>query len=127
MNVFVFGNPDVVGDSLPIRILPSLQKEFPNLSFQVLDPNEEWDIPEDLVIIDTVHGINEVTVFTDLDRFSASPNVSLHDFDAYTNLRLLQKLGKLKKITIIGVPQSGNEKEVPFAITEIINGLYNVF
>lgn len=102
--VYVFGNPDIKEDSLPLKILPRLQKEFPDISFQVLDPNEEWDVPENLMMIDTVVGIDKITIFDDLDQFSLAPRVSLHDFDAYANLRLLKKLGKLKKITIIGVP-----------------------
>jgi len=102
--VYVFGNPDIKEDSLPLKILPLLQKKFPDISFRVLDPNEEWDAPENLVIIDTVLGIDKVIVFNDLDQFALAPRVSLHDFDAYANLRLLQKLGKLRGIKIIGIP-----------------------
>ncbi|MEK7576300.1 MAG: hypothetical protein AAB482_01260 [Patescibacteria group bacterium] len=109
MNVFVFGNPDIEEDSLPLRILPHLQKEFSNIVFETLDPNEDWNIPENLVIIDTVVGIKDVTALDSLDAFESAPRVSLHDFDAYTNLRLLQKLGKLKKIKIIGVPPDMEE------------------
>ncbi|HEY4477353.1 MAG TPA: hypothetical protein VJB56_01885 [Candidatus Paceibacterota bacterium] len=107
--VYVFGNPDIKEDSLPLQILPRLQKEFPDILFRVLDPNEEWDAPENLVIIDTVLGIDKVTVFDDLDQFSLAPRVSLHDFDAYANLRLLSKLGKLKTIKIIGVSPETQE------------------
>ena len=109
--VYVFGNPDIKEDALPLKILPHLQKKFPDISFRVLDPNEEWDAPENLVIIDTGLGIDKVTVFDDLDRFSLAPRVSLHDFDAYANLRLLQKLGKLKTLKIIGVPADTSKKE----------------
>lgn len=109
MTVFVFGNPDVEEDSLPMRILPSLQKEFPSILFQMLDPNEEWNVSENLIIIDTVVGINDVTLFDSLDVFESAPRVSLHDFDAYANLRLLAKLGKLKKIKIIGIPSKMQE------------------
>ncbi|MGC9968502.1 MAG: hypothetical protein ABSC29_02105 [Minisyncoccia bacterium] len=109
MIVYVFGNPDLPADSLPLRILPELQKRFPQVQFEVKDPNEEWDVPEELTIIDTVEGINEVTVFDDLAKFAAVPRVTMHDFDALTNLRYLQKLGKFKKIKIIGVPGAMDE------------------
>ena len=109
MIVYVFGNPDLPADSLPLRILPELQKRFPQVQFEAKDPNEEWDVPEELIVIDTAEGINEVTVFDDLARFAAVPHVTMHDFDALTNLRYLQKLGKLKKIKIIGVPGVMNE------------------
>jgi len=104
MTVFVFGNAALEQDSLPLRILPDLETRFPGVSFQVLDPNEEWDVPKEMIVIDTVMGIKDITVFDGLEQFSAAPRVSLHDFDAYANLRLLSKLGKLKNIKIIGVP-----------------------
>ncbi|MFH1631630.1 MAG: hypothetical protein ABIA47_01210 [bacterium] len=102
--IFVFGNPDVEIDSLPLKILPELKTALPNIKFEVHDPNEEWDIPDDFIVIDTVLGIDDVTVFDDLEAFAAAPRVSLHDFDALANLRLMQKLGKLNKIKIIGIP-----------------------
>lgn len=111
MTVYVFGNPDLPADSLPLKILPELEKKFPQARFEVKDPNEEWDVPEDLIVIDTVEGIKEVTVFDDLAKFAAVPRVTMHDFDALTNLRYLQKLGKLKKIKIIGVPPGISEAE----------------
>jgi len=104
MTVFIFGNPDLAADALPLRILPQLRQLLPTVTFAVRDPNEEWDVPETLVILDTVVGIPAVTVFDDLRMFSPAPRVTLHDFDALSNLRLLQKLGKLKQVKIIGVP-----------------------
>ncbi len=99
MTIYVFGNPDIPEDSLPLRILPRLRLAFPDISFEIKDPNEEWDVPENLTVIDTAVGINGIHVFSDLETFSNTPRVSLHDFDALTQLRYLQKLGKLKKIT----------------------------
>ena len=104
MIVYVFGNPDLPEDSLPLRILPALQKELPQAQFVVKDPNEDWDVPEDLVVLDTVQGITDVTIFNDLTSFAATPRVTMHDFDALTNLRYLQKLGKIKKVTVVGIP-----------------------
>lgn len=112
MTIYVFGNPDIEQDSLPIRILPELKKQFPNLQFEIKDPNEEWDAlsasdgAEELIVIDSVVGIDSVRVFENLKNFSNSPRVSMHDFDALANLLYLQKLGKLKKIKIIGIPVS---------------------
>ncbi len=102
--IFVFGNEDVPIDSLPLRIVPALRLAFPECRFEIKDPNEEWDVPEELIIIDNVVGLEAPRTFDDLRHFSAGPMVSLHDFDAYANLRLLQKLGKLKRLKIIGLP-----------------------
>lgn len=111
MKIFVFGNPDMETDSLPLKILPQLEKELPEIDFQIKDPNEEFEIPEEFVILDTVHGIDNVQVFSDLKSFSNHPHVSLHDFDLWSELRYLEKLGKLKKIKIIGIPPNISQKE----------------
>jgi Ni,Fe-hydrogenase maturation factor len=129
MKIFVFGNPDLQQDSLPLKILPELKKCFNRsappaggaaggrrIEFKVQDPNEEWEIPEELIVIDTILGIDKVTVFLDLKRFEQTPRNTLHDFDALNYLRYLQKLGKLRKIKIIGLPPTISEKK---AIDEI--------
>ena len=124
MTVFVFGNPDLAQDSLALKILPALEKEFPRLKFIVQDPNEEWAVPEELVIIDNVVGLERVQVFDNLQEFAAPPRVSLHDFDAWTNLRYLQKLGRLKKITIIGLPPALPVKTALAETKTILAGLF---
>lgn len=104
MRFFVFGNPDLEVDALPVQLLPELRKEFVDVSFEVLDPNEEWDVPKHMNIIDTVVGIDEVTVFEDLNTFIQTPKMTCHDFDAYSNLQFLKKLGKIESVYIIGIP-----------------------
>ncbi|MFA6295052.1 MAG: hypothetical protein WC666_01355 [Candidatus Paceibacterota bacterium] len=129
MKVFIFGNPDILIDSLPLRILPQLKVLYPNIEFEVKDPNEEWDFSSrprlearprgeasDLTIIDTAIGIKKVTVFHDLKQFALPPRLGMHDFDAFTNLRYLMKLGKINTVTIIGIPPEINEEK---AIEEI--------
>jgi hypothetical protein len=102
--VYIFGNPDLAIDSLPIRLLPQLQKENPDFTFILKDPNEEWDVPEEMLIIDTAINAKKVTIFKDLKSFMTGPRLSMHDFDALSNLLFLEKLGRLKKIKIIAVP-----------------------
>jgi hypothetical protein len=118
--IFVFGNPELPMDSLPLKILPELQRAFPTISFEVKDPNEEWDVPPELTVIDTVLGPKEVTVFNDLDEFIGAPQMTMHDFDALANLKYMKKLGKLKKIRIIGVPPDMDEKGAVEAVCKII-------
>ncbi|KKS36768.1 MAG: hypothetical protein UU98_C0021G0005 [Parcubacteria group bacterium GW2011_GWD2_42_14] len=91
-------------DSLPTRLLPKLRELFPEVTFTILDPNEEWEVEKDMIIIDTVVGIEEVTVFESLEAFSKTPRVTCHDFDAYTNLQFLKKLGTIDSTYIIGIP-----------------------
>lgn len=123
MHIFVFGNPDLLMDSLPIRLIPQLQPLFPDVEFVTLDPNEEWDIPRHMIIIDTVVGITEVTVFTNLDTFIRAPRITCHDFDAYANLLLMKKLGKIDGVTIVGVPAGADENVLP----HVINTIHTVY
>ena len=109
--VFLFGNSDIEMDSLPIRLVPNLEKQFPDTTFTILDPNEEWEIPDPFVVIDTVVGLTDIHVFRSLDEFERAPTVSMHDFDALFNLRYLAKLGKLKRVIIIGLPPEIKETE----------------
>lgn len=119
MTVFVFGNPDLPSDSLPSKILPQLYAKFPEHHFELKDPNEEWDVPEELIIIDTVRGLEKVRVFSDIESFAASPRITLHDFDALSHLRYLVKLGRLKKIKIIGLGPMISEKEALEGVSAI--------
>ena len=118
--VFIFGNPDIEDDALPIKLMPRLQQVFPNIYFETKDPNEEWDMPEEITIIDTVINLKDVTVFDDLDAFDTAPRLTMHDFDALANLHYMKKLGRLKKIKIIGVPPDIDEKKAFSAISKIL-------
>jgi hypothetical protein len=80
----------------------------------------------DIVAIDTVVGIKDVTVFDSLDKFSAPPRVGMHDFDALSNLRLLFKLGKIKSVKIIAVPPEIAESEAIEKISQEIKKINTV-
>lgn len=119
-DIFVFGNPDVPEDALPLKIVPRLKEKFSFVHFHVVDPNEEWDMPEEVVIIDTIINANTVKIFYGLEQFVAAPRVTTHDFDALAQLRYLQKLGKIKKVTVIGVPSMISEDEAFEAVSEML-------
>ena len=134
MKIFVFGNPDLAGDNIALRILPKLQKKFPLIQFIHKDPLENWTLDngepsgrrlndrqicdqesekEKIVIIDAVKGISKVTVFDGLENFTAAhKRMTMHDFDLYDELALLQKLKKLPKVAIIGIPWGESEKDI---------------
>jgi len=120
MHIYVFGNPDLKMDSLPIKLLPQLKKKFPEHIFTILDPNEEWKVERNMLIIDTVMSIEEVTLFENLSHFLKTPRVTCHDFDAYTNLQFLLKLRKIESVTIIGVPTDSNKEITLLEITNIL-------
>lgn len=119
LTIHVFGNPLLPFDSLPLKLLPQLKKQFPNIDFVTLDPNENIKpINKQLIIIDTVIGIDKVTLLNDLDKIQLDKIYSLHDFDLGFQLKLLQKIGELEKITILGVPPDIQQQE---ALKQLIN------
>lgn len=105
--IFVAGNPLVGNDSLPVKLISKLQKQFPDYDFVHWDPTEEIPISKnrELIIIDTVAGIKKVTIINDLNHIILSPRVSLHDYDLPIQLGLLKKLKKINKFIIIGIPE----------------------
>lgn len=113
MTIYIFGNPLVPQDSLPVKLLPELKKEFPDIEFVIRDPTENWTGDEkEVIIIDTIVGIDKVTLFNSLDSFQQTGSrISLHDYDVFFDLALLLKLEKIKKITILGVPPTIGSKE----------------
>lgn len=124
MKVYVLGNPDVDIDSVPLKLLPKLEEKFPGINFIHFDPTEDIDIVDKhFIIIDTVLSLNKVTLFNDLNRWTISPRISLHDFDLPLFLGLLKKLGKVKKITIIGIPEKGNSKKMLLDVAKFLKDI----
>jgi Ni,Fe-hydrogenase maturation factor len=111
--IHILGNPLLDFDNLPIQLAPKLQKLFPEIDFVITDPSENLDpIDGELIIIDTVEGIEKVVLIDDIGKLETSKIYSLHDFDLAFNLKLLQKIGKLKRVKIFGLPMKGDEEEI---------------
>ncbi len=103
--IYIFGNPLLDFDSLPIKMAPGLSRLFPALTFEIIDPNENLH-PENqtLVVIDTVINATEPFLINDIEMLELSPRYSMHDLDLAFTLKLLKKIGSLKYVYIIGVP-----------------------
>ncbi len=124
MKIYVFGNPLVKEDSIPLKLLPDLKKSFPKIEFIITDPNENFP-PKDennLVILDTVIGIKKPLILN-LNDFDSKKNtpVSPHDYDLLFHLLLLRKLGKIRTVKIIGLPINFNRKKYLTDILILIN------
>jgi Ni,Fe-hydrogenase maturation factor len=111
MKVYVFGNQDYEGDLVAIKAAKKLEGVIESVEFIVVNPNE--DLPfageNNVVILDAMQGINKVTEIneTDLGKLDIGKSVTVHDFDLGFQLKYLKKLGKLKRVIIIGLPQEG--------------------
>ena len=110
MTIFVFGNQDHFEDSL--ALLVSKKINIPDISFEIIPPNDDLPTPDSksVTILDTVYGIDKITLITekDLDKIIPSPRTTAHDYDLSFQLKYLLKLGKLEKINIIGLPYEGS-------------------
>ena len=104
MKISVFGNPDLANDKAALKLIPWLKQKYPGAEVKVEDPSEGLLPAADWIIVDVCQGIKQLTEFTDLDQFSAVRRVSVHDYDLITELKLLKKLGQIKKLTILAVP-----------------------
>lgn len=124
MKFFCFGNPLVKQDSLPILLISELNKAFPEIEFIEAESPEDLEGESEINIIDTAEGIDRVREIN-LDDLKDHKCCSLHDFDLSMSLKLMQKLGRLKKIMIIGIPLKYTKKkalsELKEKISEVIS------
>ncbi|MDZ7587625.1 MAG: hypothetical protein U0946_07775 [Patescibacteria group bacterium] len=103
MKISVFGNPDLKEDNAAIKLIPSLRKKYPEAEIKVEDPTEGLKPVDDWIIVDVCQGIDKLTEFEDIDKFESLRRVSVHDYEVSMELKLLKKLGKIKKLKIIVV------------------------
>jgi len=123
--IFIFGNPLVDQDSLPLRIIPKLTERFHGITFIELDPTEDMEkMGRNPIIIDTAFGIEKVKVLTDIDKIEDSPKFSMHDFDLGMNLKIMKKLGKIDSVTIICVPPTLSIGEAVDQVSDAIRSLF---
>ena len=111
MKVYVFGNEDVPEDRRAIEVAEKLAEALEDVSFVPVKPNEDVPFANErrVVVLDTVQGIRDLTLIEEenIDGLVLSPRGSVHDFDLAFQLRYLKKIGKLGKVTIVGIPQEG--------------------
>ena len=113
MTISVFGNILVEKDAALVKLLPWLEKTFPDYKFIFQDPVEDLEIPkEEWVILDIAEGIDRVVVFGNLDKFVRNKGTSVHDYDLFMELKLQEKLGRLPKLKIIAIPMKMEEDEI---------------
>ena len=114
--VYCFGNPLLKEDSLPFLLAPQLRKEFPLIDFVEANSPDDIDEREEIMILDTAKGITKATVLNNIDALCSNRTCSLHDFDLGMTLKLMQKMGKLKKVKIFCIPMGYSKAK---ALTEL--------
>ena len=110
MKIYVFGNQNIPDDNLAFKVAEKLS-HLPNIEYIFVKPNADLPFVDEthVVILDTVQGIKQVTLIdqTQLDKLIVNRGVTAHDYDLGFQLKYLMKLGKLSKVSIVGLPQSG--------------------
>lgn len=122
MKILCFGNEFIEDDALAKKVADILKKES---GFDIIKCDSENDLldylEEEIVILDVVKGIKGVRVFdeNDIDYLDTS-ELSAHDFDLGFQLKILQKIEKIDKLKIIGIPMKGNARDIAEEIIEIL-------
>ena len=110
MKVYVFGNEDTSFDNRAILAAKELQGSIENCEFVFVKPNQDLPFVDEksVIILDTVADIEEVCVIEggDLEKISIGGKTTAHDFDLGFQLKYLKKLGKLGKVTVVGLPMN---------------------
>lgn len=124
MKIFVFGNPAVDKDALPLKLLSKLRTRFPKIDFVTADPTEFLGYQgEEIWILDSAEGIEEVIVLHDISKLDLPKRFSVHDYDVALDLKLLEKLGRLEKVTIFAIPMGMKETEALEQVSSHLQGL----
>ena len=119
--IYVFGNPLIKEDSLPLKLIDKLKKEFPSLEFKEFDTVEDLELEKELNIIDTVKGIKKVELIEDIDKIITDKIYSMHDFDLGYNLKLLKKMKMIDKVRIFGIPMKMSENKAFLELCKLIS------
>lgn len=121
MKVYVFGNEDLKEDKRAFEVAKELEGKISNVEFVKVKPNEDVPFIDEkfVVILDVIEGIKNVIEVNDkgLDKLILPPRTSVHDFDLGFQLKYLRKIGKLGKVTIVGLPMQG---EIDYSLTHSI-------
>jgi hypothetical protein len=113
MTIYLVGNAAVEDDSSPLRLKSHIIKSFPGTTVIECDPAESFVPADGSIIIDTVKGLKKPRIFDSLADFESESHVSVHDYGLLLNLKLLLKLGKIRNVSILGLPQNFNpEKDI---------------
>jgi hypothetical protein len=112
MMVYVFGNKDIEEDKNAFLVAEYLEGKIEGVDFKFVGIEDEISFEtEKPIIMDVVLGIDEVTLFDDIDKVILPPRVSAHDMDLGFQLKYLKKIGKIKQAMIIGVPMEWSAKQ----------------
>lgn len=105
IEIFVLGNPLIKEDNIAIKVAEKLKGKIKGVTFKEIESidaiptlGKEWGA------LDAAKGAKKVEVISDLEKLQNRNAFTAHDLDFGFELKLMQKLGKIKKVKIIVVP-----------------------
>jgi len=107
--IFCFGNEFIQEDSLAKELVDEID-EFKIIRCSSPDSLISHENLDDMIIIDVAKGIDKPMLITDIDQLRANKSISAHDLDLGFYLKLYKKMGKIKTVKIIGIPQQGDKE-----------------
>jgi len=123
MKVLVFGNPLLKEDNLPLRLLPSLRKSFPETEFDEADPADIDLEKGQLVVIDTAKGIDRVMLIEDASKLQDYEMLSTHGLGLAEMLALMKAAGRKVDVKIVCVPQGMPQKKALTEVTKMFRAI----
>ncbi|MFH1785905.1 MAG: hypothetical protein ABH842_05745 [Candidatus Micrarchaeota archaeon] len=124
MKILVFGNLLVKQDSLALKLMKKLSKEFPEIEFKECDGAESIESEgKNLLILDVAQGIKKVTILNGMDDLEVTHPYSMHDFDLSITLRILKKIKVIDSVRIIAIPMHYKEKQAFEEVSKILSTL----
>lgn len=123
MKVLVLGNPLLEEDSLPLKLLPVLRKEFPSIDFDEADPADIDSEKGQVVVIDTAKGVKDVVLLEDMDRLQNYKLISAHGLGLAEMLALMKAAGKQVQVKVICVPRGMRESKALAEVTKALRAI----
>ncbi len=104
-DIFVFGNEFFEGDEVAIEIAKKIENNNKKFKFIFANsPNEILNANDELIILDVVKGLKNVSIINKIDDLVLENSVTCHDLDLGFYLKLMKETGKINDVKIIGIP-----------------------
>lgn len=91
-----------------------------------VDPAEMLE-DDHIVIMDTITGIERVTVFTDYHRDEHNHMLAEHDHDLAVFFMLMSEMGIQKQISVVGIPEEGDYETIRFDVERSLQELKDLY
>lgn len=119
--ILCFGNEFLKEDSLAKEIAEELRIDgFDVVTCSAADEILSYNKEEEVYIMDVVKDIKEVVKIKDISQIKTRSITSMHDFDLSYVLKLLRVTKQLPKVTIIGIPMSGDKGRIKKEVVKVL-------